>query len=292
MIAAGRELSAAPQAMQHLRRVIFWLILTTVLVVGSAAAWLAGTDQGQTLWAQAAQHSPQSLIRYLKRRLEGHPKLEAVLLPPLHAAQRHIEREPPPGPLPTLGKGQQAQALPPVRGLATTLRVDTPQAIRDALAVRGLPVGVVFMGRASSEAELLGVELMPGELISAPRIAGSPVQMECIFHSSIQYGSDGAEAIVGEVVRFHVDDELIEDGKISDATWDGLGAHYDTRQKMDLVFSIGHYVMTSWALSSFGVGIEGGADPIGFDLKTGSGRTPGKTFKPGESDNWTDTRGY
>ncbi|WIA57274.1 carboxymuconolactone decarboxylase family protein [Sphingobium sp. WTD-1] len=87
-------------------------------------------------------------------------------------------------------------------------------------------------------------------------------------------------------------DELIEDGKISDATWDGLGAHFDTRQKMDLVFSIGHYVMTSWALSSFGVGIEGGADPIGFDLKTGSGRTPGKTFKPGETDNWTDTRGY
>lgn len=66
----------------------------------------------------------------------------------------------------------------------------------------------------ASEAELLGVELMPGELISTPRIAGSPVQMECIFHSSIQYGSDGAEAIVGEVVRFHIDDELIGDGKI------------------------------------------------------------------------------
>lgn len=65
-----------------------------------------------------------------------------------------------------------------------------------------------------SEAERLGVELLPGELISAPRIADSPVQMECVFHSSIEYGSDGAEAIVGEVVRFHVDDELIEDGKI------------------------------------------------------------------------------
>ena len=49
------------------------------------------------------------------------------------------------------------------------------------------------------------------------------------------------------------------------------------------------HIFGTWA---FRVGIEGGADPIGFDLKTGSGRTPGKTFKPGESDNWTDTRGY
>ncbi|MEP7349834.1 MAG: hypothetical protein ABI668_07770 [Sphingorhabdus sp.] len=61
---------------------------------------------------------------------------------------------------------------------------------------------------------------------------------------------------------------------------------------MDLVFTIGHYVMTSWALSSFGVPIEGGADAVGFDLKTASGKVPGKTCKPGETEDWTDTRGY
>lgn len=87
-------------------------------------------------------------------------------------------------------------------------------------------------------------------------------------------------------------DELMDGGKISDATWNALGAHFDTKQTMDLVFSIGHYVMTSWALSSFGVEIEGGADPIGFDLRTASGKTPGKTYKPGETEDWTDSRGY
>ena len=87
-------------------------------------------------------------------------------------------------------------------------------------------------------------------------------------------------------------DELKNDGVISDATWATLTKHFDTRQKMDLVFSIGHYVMTSWALSSFGVGIEGGADAIGFDLRTASGKIPGKTYKPGEVEDWTDTRGY
>lgn len=87
-------------------------------------------------------------------------------------------------------------------------------------------------------------------------------------------------------------DELIRDGNVSDENWGILNRHFDTQQKMDLVFSIGHYVMTSWALSSFGVQIEGGADPIGFDLRTASGKTPGKTFKPGETEDWADSRGY
>ncbi|MBB5686720.1 carboxymuconolactone decarboxylase family protein [Sphingobium boeckii] len=87
-------------------------------------------------------------------------------------------------------------------------------------------------------------------------------------------------------------DELKNDGTLSDATWETLGRHFNTQQKMDLVFSIGHYVMTSWALSSFGVQIEGAADRIGFDLRTESGKIPGKTYKPGETEDWTDSRGY
>lgn len=87
-------------------------------------------------------------------------------------------------------------------------------------------------------------------------------------------------------------DELMDNGNLSDATWEALGTHFDKRQKMDLVFSIGHYVMTSWALSVFGVEIEGGADQIGFDLKAASGKIPGKTYKPGENEEWIDTRGY
>jgi 4-carboxymuconolactone decarboxylase len=87
-------------------------------------------------------------------------------------------------------------------------------------------------------------------------------------------------------------DELIDDGNLSDATWQTLSGYFDTKQKMDLVLSVGHYVMTSWALSAFGVQIEGGADQIGFDLRTKSGKIPGKTYKPGETEDWADTRGY
>lgn len=87
-------------------------------------------------------------------------------------------------------------------------------------------------------------------------------------------------------------DELIDNNVVSDATWATLTKSFDKRQMMDLVFTIGHYVMTSWALSSFGVPVEGEADAIGFDLRTKSGRIPGRTYKPGEDEKWIDTRGY
>ena len=98
--------------------------------------------------------------------------------------------------------------------------------------------------------------------------------------------SEGENAVLRSI------DELLSDGVISDATWATLASEFNTQQLMDLTFTVGHYVMTSWALSSFGVEIEGGADPIGFDLVTASGKIPGKTLKPGEADGWEDTRGY
>lgn len=87
-------------------------------------------------------------------------------------------------------------------------------------------------------------------------------------------------------------DDLIGNHIISDATWATLSKTFNKQQMMDLTFTIGHYAMTGWALASFGVQIEGGADAIGFDLKTRSGRIPGKTYKPGEHEEWIDTRGY
>jgi len=95
-----------------------------------------------------------------------------------------------------------------------------------------------------------------------------------------------------EDAMIHAVDELIDANVVSDATWAILARTLRHEQLMDLVFTIGHYVMTSWALSSFGVPVEAGADVIGFDLRTRSGRVPGRTFKPGEAENWAETRGY
>jgi 4-carboxymuconolactone decarboxylase len=95
-----------------------------------------------------------------------------------------------------------------------------------------------------------------------------------------------------EAALMQAADDLIDHNVVSDATWATLSKTLDKLQLMDLVFTIGHYVMTSWALSSFGVPIEGGADAVGFDLRTQSGKIPGKTYKPGETEDWIETRGY
>lgn len=86
-------------------------------------------------------------------------------------------------------------------------------------------------------------------------------------------------------------DQLIDKGRINDTLWKKLTKRFNKQQMMDLIFTIGHYVMTSWALSSFGVQLES-PDPIGWDLKTASGKTPGSAYKPGEVQDWIKTRGY
>ena len=103
---------------------------------------------------------------------------------------------------------------------------------------------------------------------------------------------DGGNWTEEETAMMTAVDELIAENRIGDATWATLSQTLDVRQLMDLTFTIGHYVMTSWALSTFGVQIEGGADAVGFDLRTASGKIPGKTYKPEETEEWIDTRGY
>ncbi len=51
-------------------------------------------------------------------------------------------------------------------------------------------------------------------------------------------------------------DELHGDAFIKDDTWAALSKHYDTKQMMDVVFTVGQYAMVSMALNSFGVQLE------------------------------------
>jgi alkylhydroperoxidase family enzyme len=51
-------------------------------------------------------------------------------------------------------------------------------------------------------------------------------------------------------------DQLVRDTFIDDATWAALCNRFDERQRMDLVFTIGEYVLVSMALNTFGVQIE------------------------------------
>ena len=60
-------------------------------------------------------------------------------------------------------------------------------------------------------------------------------------------------------------DELHLDALISSATWDALADRYDTRQLMEVVFTVGQYNMVAMYLNSLGVQFEEGWEgfPIG-----------------------------
>jgi 4-carboxymuconolactone decarboxylase len=83
-------------------------------------------------------------------------------------------------------------------------------------------------------------------------------------------------------------DELWERSSVSDATWETLSRSFSKQQLMDLVFTIGNYVMLSWAIAAFKTPLEGDVDRIGFDLKTQSGKIPGIRYRPGEKEGWAE----
>ena len=53
-------------------------------------------------------------------------------------------------------------------------------------------------------------------------------------------------------------EELRTNTFITDSTWQALEERYDTEQMMDLVFTVGQYVMLAMALNSFGVELDEG----------------------------------
>ena len=96
--------------------------------------------------------------------------------------------------------------------------------------------------------------------------------------AAIWDGKDEDRAVLAAV------DELYHHSKLSDAIWAQLSLTFDRHQMMDLLFTIGNYVMLGWAAASMGIGVEDGVDMIGFDLKTRSGKPAQASSRPLEED--------
>jgi len=55
-----------------------------------------------------------------------------------------------------------------------------------------------------------GLTAVPSSVVKPPRIAESPVNMECKLIEELRFGTDGKRSIVlGEVLRFHIRDEIL-----------------------------------------------------------------------------------
>ena len=72
----------------------------------------------------------------------------------------------------------------------------------------------------------------------------------------IQEGPDSTGWNSFDATLLRAVDELYIDAFISDATWEKLAERYNTKQLMDLIFTVGQYNIVSMALNSLGVSLE------------------------------------
>lgn len=74
-------------------------------------------------------------------------------------------------------------------------------------------------GPAISEPARIGLEMAPSRAVKPPRVARSPVALECKYYKTVELVSaDGtrntSSVILGEVVGIHIDDKVIVNGHI------------------------------------------------------------------------------
>lgn len=92
------------------------------------------------------------------------------------------------------------------------------------------------------EFELAGLTAIPSEVVRVPRVAESPAHMECkllqVIYTSREPG--GGVIVLGEVVRFHLRENLVEDFRVDPEGLDAVGrmagnTWVRTRDRIDLV---------------------------------------------------------
>lgn len=76
-----------------------------------------------------------------------------------------------------------------------------------------------FVPPGVDEAALAGLEMIPGRMVRAPRVAASPVHLECRFHGALALPGNAFDrvhhVVIGRVVGVHIrDDVLTPEGKL------------------------------------------------------------------------------
>lgn len=65
-----------------------------------------------------------------------------------------------------------------------------------------------------SEVAALGLETVPSRAVAPPRLARAAAGMECRLRRTVEIEGADSVMFIGEVVTFHVRDDLLRDGKI------------------------------------------------------------------------------
>ena len=76
--------------------------------------------------------------------------------------------------------------------------------------------------------------------------------------AAIKQGASANSWSSADAALIRAADELVQDHFVSDATWQALGEHFDDKQRMDAVFTVGQYTQVSMFLNTFGVQLDPG----------------------------------
>lgn len=69
-----------------------------------------------------------------------------------------------------------------------------------------------------SEIDLTSLSLIESEIVKVPGIKEAKIRMECILEESLSFGEGerkNVDLIIGRIVRFHIDEDIYETGKIN-----------------------------------------------------------------------------
>jgi len=73
-----------------------------------------------------------------------------------------------------------------------------------------------------SEVERMGLTTIPSVKVRPPRLAVSPVHLECRLYESLQFGRSRASLILGEVLAVHAREDVLVEGRVDGAALDPL----------------------------------------------------------------------
>lgn len=73
---------------------------------------------------------------------------------------------------------------------------------------------------------------------------------------AVKIGPDATNWSAEERAALRLADEMCAGGKVTDATWNELCKTLDRHQMMDLVFTVGQYVMLAWSFDALQIEIE------------------------------------
>lgn len=87
-----------------------------------------------------------------------------------------------------------------------------------------------------NEFERAGLTPAPCEVVSVPRVGEAKISMECTLEHLLKLGSD--HLVIGRMQRYHVEDDLIDNGRIDTRKLDPLARLAGDFSRIDRLFDL------------------------------------------------------